>query len=85
MGANDSRPEDTSFTYGYRVVSVIPGSPADLAGIEPQLDFIKYYPQHYGNKLFYEYLQANSGQMINLYVYNIIQQDTRIVRIQLPQ
>ena len=63
---------------------MIPNSPADLAGIEPQIDFIKYYPMRHKNKLFVEYLTENAGNSINLVVYNIISQDTRIVKIELP-
>lgn len=58
--------------YAYRAVIVLADSPADEAGIEPQLDFIKYNPLANGNKLFSEYLKDNSGKEIALSVYNII-------------
>lgn len=44
MGASESSTPNNllSDTAAFRVVNLIPGSPADKAGIENQVDFIKY-------------------------------------------
>jgi C-terminal processing protease CtpA/Prc len=69
---------------GYRVVSVQAGSPAEQAGIEPQIDFIKYNPfQEHGGKLLSEYLTENEGREVMIPVYNLIQQGTRTVKLKL--
>jgi len=46
MGNSDSAPEglDPSQPVGYRIVTLTEGSPAWAAGLELQLDFIKYVP-----------------------------------------
>jgi hypothetical protein len=73
MGQGDSKLTDIDYdNYAYRAVIVLPDSPADEAGIEPQLDFIKYNPLANGNKLFSEYLKEHSGKEVALSVYNII-------------
>lgn len=72
-------PED----FAYRVVAVLQDSPAQRGGIEPQLDFIKYNPQQHDGKLFSEYLAENEGKKLNFWVYNIIQQDNRMVEMSL--
>ena len=72
MGNTESQaysPDD----YAYRVVGVLPGSPAEQVGIEAQLDFIRYDPTLQGGKLFSEFLAANEGKELRMYVYNIIQ------------
>lgn len=42
-----------------------------------------YNPIANGNKLFSEYLAEHEGKEITLRVYNIIQQDTRLVQVKL--
>lgn len=37
--------------FGYRIITVMTGTPATKAGLEAQLDFIKYNPST-TNKLF---------------------------------
>lgn len=75
------KPED----YGYRVVSVLDDSPALKGGIEPQLDFIKYNPVQHEGLLLSEYLSSYEDKEINLCIYNIIQQDVRMVKIVLTR
>ena len=81
MGNTDSNfsPEQ----YAYRVVGIIPESPAEEVGIEPQIDFIRYNPNQSGGKLFSEYLIENENKDLNIFVYNIIQQDNRLVKVRI--
>lgn len=72
MGNQESSGPINYDKYAYRVVNVMTHSPASEAGIEPQIDFIKYNPIANGNKLFSEYLAENEGKEISLRVYNII-------------
>jgi hypothetical protein len=51
---------------------VFPNTPAFEAGIDPQIDFIKYNPGANANKLLSEYLKENSGKEVILPIYNII-------------
>ena len=45
MGNGESMSGNPSYdTYGYRIITIVPNSPADKAGIDAQLDFIKYNP-----------------------------------------
>ena len=68
----------------YRVVYCLPGSPAESVGIETQIDFIRYNPhQAGGGKLFSEFLKENEGKEIALQVYNLVQQETRLVKVKL--
>ena len=71
MGSTESQyysPED----YAYRVVGVLPDSPAEHVGIEAQLDFIRYDPTLQQGKLFSEFLAENEGKDLKMFVYNII-------------
>ena len=82
MGNSESQaysPED----FAYRVINVLPGSPAEQVGIEAQLDFIRYDPDLQGGKLFSEFLSDNEGKELSMQVYNIIQQDQRPVRVRI--
>eukprot|EP00347_Sterkiella_histriomuscorum_P010274 403376928 len=82
MGNSESQqynPED----YAYRVVAVLQDSPAQHVGIEAQLDFIMYNPQQHDGKLFSEYLSENEGKELKLWIYNVIQQDNRMVQVTL--
>ena len=46
--------------YGYRIITVIPDTPATKAGLEPQIDFIKYNPSA-TNKLFNQFIKEKIG------------------------
>jgi len=63
----------------------MPGSPAARAGLEPFLDYIVYSPSVTGERklLFSEYLLEQVGKEVILKVYNLIQQGTRLVHIDL--
>lgn len=71
--------------FGYKVIELRPGSPGFKAGLEPFLDYILYSPSVTGEKqlLFSEYLQESLGKEIILKVYNMIQQGTRLVHVDL--
>lgn len=71
--------------YGYKIVELVPGSPAARAGLEPQLDYIVYSPSVTGERqlLFSEYLVEQMGKEVIMKVYNLIQQGTRMVHIDL--
>ncbi|CDW86888.1 golgi reassembly stacking protein [Stylonychia lemnae] len=81
MGNSESqyKPDE----YAYRVVAVLQDSPAEHIGIEPQLDFIRYNPQQHDGKLFSEYLAEHEGKELNIFVYNLIQQDNRLEKVRL--
>jgi len=81
MGNSDSHPTPQSLPHdpsdpqiGYRVVSVDKGSPAEKAGIEAQIDFIKYNPYKDSNgRNLSDIFLENEGKEITLQVYNLIQ------------
>ena len=67
------------------MIEVLPESPAYRAGLEPFLDYVIYSPAITGERqlLFSEYLQENIGKELTFKVYNLIQQGTRLVHIDL--
>lgn len=71
--------------FGYKVIELAPKSPAAKAGLEPFLDYVLYSPAVTGERklLFSEYLQENIGKEVIFKVYNMIQQGTRLVHIDL--
>lgn len=71
--------------FGYKVIELRQGSPGQKAGLDPFLDYVLYSPAVTGEQklLFSEYLQENIGKEIILKVYNLIQQGTRLVHIDL--
>jgi hypothetical protein len=77
MGAEQSEIITGTYkdNFGYRVVGLKPGGPADLASIEPFIDFIVYKPVFHDGRslLLSEYLNMNLGKQVVLRVYNLIQ------------
>ena len=73
--------------FGYKVIEVREGSPAEKCGLEPFLDFVLYSPGITGERqlLFSEYLCENIGKSVVLRVYNLIQQGIRLVHLDLTQ
>jgi hypothetical protein len=72
MGNEESTMRNDYDKYAYRVLTVLPGSPAEVAGIEAQIDFIKYNPLSNGKVLFSEYIASHVGKEMRLSVYNLI-------------
>ena len=75
--------------FGYKVIDLREGSPAQKSGLEPFLDFVVYTPKMAedgcSTLLFSEYLIENIGKQLILHVYNLIQQDIRLVHLDLTQ
>lgn len=61
--------------FGYKIVELLPGSPAARAGLEPFLDYVVYSPSVTGERqlLFSEYLLEQIGREVIFKVYNLIQ------------
>ena len=73
--------------FGYRVIELKKNSPAMKSGLEPFLDFIVYKPKiaedGCSTLLFSEFLVESIGKSIILTIYNMIQQDIRLVHLDL--
>ena len=79
MGGSESSSEYQN--HGFRVLNIFPNSPVSKTNIRRMVDFIWYEPESEEDLTFHQIIENNKNKKMKIVVYNLINQDKRIVDI----